>query len=194
MTEQQPYEVLAGLPGFELRLYPEHLVARVTVHATLEAARGAAFGYLSGYFGGLNTLRQERAEPGLPDPRGAAAEQLPTLLTVRIPRTAPVLLQPEAPGDACSVAFVLPAFMSAGAVPDPADPAVEVVQVPEGRGAAAVFSGRWTPRSYRDRARVLAEAAAAAGLAPLGPPRLALFGPPYRPWFLRPNEVIQSVE
>lgn len=194
MTEQQPYEVLAGLPGFELRLYPAHLVARVTVHATLEAARGAAFGCLSGYFGGMNTLRQERADPGLPGTPDAAAEQLPALLAVRIPRTVPVLLQPEAPGDACSVAFVLPASMSAGAVPDPADPAVEVVQVPEGRGAAAVFSGRWTAHSYRDHARALEEAAAAAGLVPVGPPRLALFGPPYRPWFLRRNEVIQTVE
>jgi hypothetical protein len=34
----------------------------------------------------------------------------------------------------------------------------------------------------------------AAGLQAVGPPRFARFNPPFTPWFLRRNEVVQGVE
>ncbi|MDN3483666.1 heme-binding protein [Arthrobacter sp. APC 3897] len=184
MTEQQPYQILAVLPGFELRNYPAHLVAQVTVRSTIEEAGGTAFRYLFGYISGRN-------HSSLPDPsREPGTDGMP----VKIPMTAPVILQPQVPDETYTVAFVLPESMSADAAPDPDDPAVDVVAVPESRAAAASFSGRWTSRSYLDHAAALGEAVAAAGLIPLGLPRFALFDPPYKPWFLRRNEVVQTVE
>ncbi|WP_341393120.1 SOUL family heme-binding protein [Arthrobacter sp. G119Y2] len=189
MTEQQPYTVLEVFRGFELRLYPAHLIVQVTVHSTLEDAGSTAFGYLFGYISGQNTLREDASGDGLPGPGG-----LPAVSARRIPMTAPVLLQPESLADAYTVAFVLPGSISAATAPEPDDPAVSLVPVPEARGAAAGFTGRWTPHNYLDHAWALGEAVAAAGLTPRGRPRFALFDPPYKPWFLRRNEVVQTVD
>ena len=189
MTEQQPYTVLDIFPGFELRLYPAHLVVQVTVHSTLQDAGSTAFNYLFGYISGQNTLRRDPSENGVPGQGG-----LPAVSALRIPMTAPVLLQPESLADTYTVAFVLPASLSGAGAPEPDDPAVSLVPVPAARGAAAGFTGRWTPRNYLDHASALGDAVAAAGLTPRGRPRFALFDPPYKPWFLRRNEVIQTVE
>ena len=188
MTEQQPYEVLAVLPGFELRNYPAHLVAQVTVHSSLEAAGSTAFRYLFGYISGQNTAG------GTGPPQDGAGDPGSPLAPVKISMTAPVVLQPQTLEGTCTVAFVLPETMSADTAPDPDDPAVTVVLMPESRGAAASFSGRWTSHNYLDHAAVLGEAVAAAGLTPVGLPRFALFDPPYKPWFMRRNEVVQTVE
>ncbi|WAP50414.1 heme-binding protein [Arthrobacter sp. ATA002] len=195
MTEQQPYTVLDNLPGFELRLYPSHLVAQVTVHSALEDAGGTAFAYLFGYISGENTLGTGQARGGVAPVAGAAGSGGdPAAVARRIPMTAPVLLQPESLAGTYTVGFVLPASLSAATAPDPADPAVSLVAVPEARGAAARFTGRWTAHNYEDHAAALGEAVAAAGLTVRGLPRFALFDPPYKPWFLRRNEVVQTVE
>ena len=206
MTEQQPYEVLGNYSGFELRLYPAHLVAQVTVHSSLSAAGSTAFRYLFGYISGQNTtapnttaqdaLGQDSADgfsPGARPGDDAAdpAQHIPT--TQRIPMTAPVLLQPESEADTYTVAFVLPASMSIDSAPTPDDPAVSLMVAPETRGAAVTFAGRWTDRNYLDHAKALEQAVAAAGFTSQGPPRFALFDPPYKPWFLRRNEVVQPV-
>lgn len=176
MTEQQPYEVLGDFPGFELRLYPAHLTAQVTVHSVMSAAGSTAFRYLFGYISGQNTAGHDT--PG-PD--------------AQIPMTAPVLLQPDSLAETYTVAFVLPSSMSIDTAPTPDDPAVSLMVMPAARGAAVSFSGRWTDRNYLDHARALEEAVAAAGFTPQGYPRFALFDPPYKPWFLRRNEVVQPL-
>ena len=184
MTEQQPYEVLGVHPGFELRNYPIHLVAQVTVQSTLESAGNSAFRYLFGYISGQN----KRSEPAVPENDQAADPP-----SLKIPMTAPVILQPHEQEGTYTVAFVLPASMLAADAPFPNDPAVSIETVPASRGAAASFPGRWTSRNYLDHAKALEEAIRAAGFTPQGLPRFALFDPPYKPWFLRRNEVIQTV-
>lgn len=188
MTEQQPYTVLGVFPGFELRLYPAHLIVQVTVHSTPEDAGSTAFRYLFGYISGQNTRRQDFHGEGRPE-----AGVFPAAPGRQIPMTAPVLVQPESIAGVCTVAFVLPESMSAATAPEPDDPALSLVPMPQSRGAAAGFTGRWKPHSYPDHALALGEAVAAAGLTPLGRPRFALFDPPGKPWFLRRNEVVQTV-
>ena len=43
MTEQQVYEVLEKYPDFELRRYPDHLVAETEVGGAFELAGNVAF-------------------------------------------------------------------------------------------------------------------------------------------------------
>ena len=57
MTEQQPYEVLEQLDGFELRQYPPHLVAQVEIQGSFEDAGNRAFRTLFGYITGKNGAR-----------------------------------------------------------------------------------------------------------------------------------------
>ncbi|WP_299926686.1 heme-binding protein [uncultured Nocardioides sp.] len=170
MTEQQPYEVVREHPGFELRRYPEHVVAETRVTATFEGAGNTSFRRLVGYIGGRNT--QSR----------------------KVAMTAPVVQ--EAEGETAGrfvVGFVMPADFDLAGAPDPTDPDVRLRAVPAHTAAALRFSGRWTRDRYDEHARRLLVALDAAGLEVVGRPRFARFDPPWTPWFLRRNEVVVPV-
>ena len=68
MTEQQRYEVVAQLPGFELRRYEPHVLAEVTVSGRFESA--AVIGVLIALISLALTMVAYRFGMG----RGAAAK------------------------------------------------------------------------------------------------------------------------
>lgn len=179
MTEQQPYEVLDRYPGFEIRRYPAHVLAEVTVTASFEEAGNAAFRTLLGYITGQN------------QPRSNIAMTAPVVQSTgsTMAMTAPVITAPAASG-AHTVAFVLPASIDQAAVPAPTDSRVRIRVVPEARAAASRYSGRWSQASYDEHCVHLLQALAEHGLTPAGSPRFARYDPPFKPWFLRRNEVI----
>ena len=184
MTEQQPYTVLGRYPGFELRHYPRHVLAQVTVNGGFEGAGNTGFRLLYAYISGSNTARTAL------EPYPAGEMRFAETLAM----TAPVLLEPSPIAGAFTVAFVLPADLTALSAPVPEDPAVSIVAVPGQAGAAAAFSGRWSEANYQGHLAALQAAVRAQGFSTLGNPRFARFDPPYRPWFLRRNEVVQDVE
>jgi hypothetical protein len=197
MTEQQPYELVRRYADFELRRYPAYVVAEVEVEATFDRAGNAAFRRLFNYISGNNTARQSVAMTA-PVLQGAAPRQ-PSSQKVQM--TAPVLQQgPLDAGPtggsnegAYVVAFVLPGGMTEDTAPVPADPRVRIRTVPGSTAAVVRFSGRGTESDFAERNRQLQDALAAATMEPSGPPRFARFDPPFKPWFLRHNEVIQDV-
>lgn len=170
MTEQQSYEVVARYPEFELRHYPEHLVAETAISSSFERAGNLAFPRLARYIGGHNTSAR------------------------KVAMTAPVVqeLDPAA-GDAFVIGFVMPADLRADELPAPSDPAVRTRRVPAQTAAALRFSGRWSRASYEKHREALLAALSSAGLEVDGRPRYARYDPPWTPWFLRRNEVIVPV-
>lgn len=170
MTEQQPFDVIAHHPGFELRRYPAHLVAEVEITGSFESAGISGFRPLVGYISS-----------------GGVA------------MTAPVLQQARDEVDDVTsaqtyqVSFVMPAGADVASLPVPADSRVGLREVREQTAAATRFSGRWTAVSFRRHAEDLRAAVAAAGWQPDGPMRWARFDPPWIPWFLRRNEVVLPV-
>ena len=188
MTEQQPYRVIRDYDGFELRRYPAHLVAEVTIEAAFDDAGNRAFRFLFGYISGENRSRSKVAMTA-PVVQAASAGQ-----SVEIAMTAPVVQQRhDATVDSYRVAFVLPADLTAATAPEPTNPAVTIRTVPESTSAAVRFSGRWSEAGYRRHLDQLRTALAAAGLVAVGAPRYARFDPPYLPPFLRRNEVVLDV-
>jgi effector-binding domain-containing protein len=170
MTEQQPYEVVLDHPDFELRRYPEHVVAETRVTGSFESAGNTSFRRLIGYIGGRNTESR------------------------KVAMTAPVVQETDdEPAGRFVVGFVMPAGFDLASAPDPTDPDVRLRAVPAQTAAALRFSGRWTRERYDDHARRLLAALGAAGLEVVGPPRFARFDPPWTPWFLRRNEVVVPV-
>jgi hypothetical protein len=169
MTEQQLYEVLEQYPDFELRRYPDHLVAETEVGGPFELAGNVAFPRLARYIGGHNRSSRKLA------------------------MTAPVVQEQDPRSRRYVVGFVMPADVSADDLPDPLDSAVRTRRVPAETAAALRFSGRWSRKAYERRAAQLHEALDAAGLVVTGPPRYARFDPPWTPWFLRRNEVVVPV-
>ena len=169
MTEQQAYDALAAYPDFELRFYPEHLVAEVEVGAPFELAGNVAFPRLARYIGGHNRSSRKMA------------------------MTAPVVQQ-QSPGNRrYVVGFVMPPVISAEDLPDPLDSAVHTRLVPAETAAVLRFSGRWSRTSYEKRTAQLLEALETIGLEVAGAPRYARFDPPWTPWFLRRNEVVVPI-
>jgi len=182
MTEQQRYDVVRTEPTFELRRYPEHVVAEVEVDGTFESAGNTAFRPLVSYIGGRNgssaglamtaPVIQRREEP-----------------TPHDVETTTALVGPGR----YVVSFVLPDDVRPGTAPEPTDDKVTVRTVPVESAAVARFSGRWTSSSYRARVDALVAAVAEAGLVATGPARFARFDPPWTPWFRRRNEVVLPV-
>lgn len=181
MTEQQPYRVLRRYPEFELREYPAHLVAEVTVEAGFEDAGNRAFNTLLQYISGANRAHAKMAMTA------------PVVQSQRLAMTAPVIQTP-AQGNGYTVAFVLPASVAADQAPVPTNPNVTVRQVPPCLVAAVRYSGRWSQSSYDSQVKGLLNAIRDAGLTATSLPRFARFDPPFKPWFMRRNEVLVDVQ
>ena len=194
MTEQQPYELVRRYPHFELRRYPEYVVAEVAVTADFDRAGNAAFRHLFNYISGNNEGRRKLAmtapviqEPGIQEPGPPQ----------KLAMTAPVLQSGPLPGAEGPakfvVAFVLPAGVTVENAPVPTDPKVTLRAVPGSLAAAVRFSGSGSAAGFQRHNNGLQAALTLAGLTPVGAPRFARFDPPFKPWFLRRNEVIQGV-
>ena len=111
MTEQQPFDVVQKFPDFDVRRYPAHAVAEVTVNAPFDGAGNTAFRLLFGYISGKNTARASvsMTAPVLQSPASSR----------KLAMTAPVV-QSGVPGDSeFVVAFVLPANITAETAPCP---------------------------------------------------------------------------
>jgi hypothetical protein len=182
MTEEQPFSVVSTHPGFELRRYEPCVVAEVEVDGSLEAAGNRAFRRLVGYIGGQNRTGRSLAmtAPVVQEQGGR-----------RIAMPAPVVQEEHA--DRHVVGFVMPAGETLETLPQPKDAGVSLREVPEELAAVVRYSGRWTESGYREHVAELEDAVAQAGLTVTGPPRWARFDPPWKPWFLRRNEVVLPV-
>lgn len=184
MTEQQPYEVVERYPDFELRRYPQHVVAEVTVQSSFENAGTVAFRALFGYISGQNRTRTSVAMTA-PVVQSTGSSQ-------KIAMTAPVVQHGDASGQQV-VAFVMPSTMTLDDAPQPTDPAVTLRTVESSLAAASRYSGRWSQSAYEHTCESLTAALGAAGFEAIGMPRFARFDPPFKPWFLRRNEVVIDV-
>jgi hypothetical protein len=185
VTEEQPFEVVRRYDGFELRRYPSHVVAEVTVRLPFEQAGNKAFGSLFGYISGRNRS-QTKVAMTAPVVQSSGASQ-------KVAMTAPVI-QHETEEGGYAVAFVLPASMTEESAPKPTDPDVRLRTVLPSLAAVTRYSGRWSQDSYERHCADLLTAIDAEGLTVVGTPRFARFDPPFKPWFLRRNEVIVDVD
>jgi hypothetical protein len=185
VTEQQPYDLVQSYDHFEVRRYPEHLLAEVVVDGAFEDAGNRAFRALFAYISGEN-LSSTKVAMTAPVVQDAASS--------RIAMTAPVLQEAIDAGDtadgAYRVAFVLPAELHMDTAPRPTNPEVRLRTVPESLVAVIRYRGRWTRDKYTSHLDELRQAVAAAGLTAVGSPRFAKFDPPFKPAFLRRNEVL----
>jgi hypothetical protein len=155
LTEHQAYEVLEKYPVYELRRYPDHLVAEIEVGA-FELAGNTAFPRLARYIGGHN--RSSR----------------------RLAMTAPVVQERDPWSRRYVVGFVMAADFSAEDLPDPVDSTVRTRRVPAGTAAALRFSGRWSRGSFENWAVQLLAALDSVGLGVLGASRYTRCDPERR--------------
>ena len=168
MTERQPSELIRDYGSFELRRYPSHVLVEVESDGDFLSAGNRAFRPLVNYIGGKNTASQS------------------------IAMTAPVA-QSALAANRYLVTFVLPAGTDPATAPSPKDSAVRVRQVESYEAAVVGFSGGWSEKRFTDASSTLQAAILEAGLEPTGEVIFARFDPPFKPGFLKYNEVIQPV-
>lgn len=169
MTQQQPYTVLAQHKGFELRKYPAGIQIETTVGGDFINAGNLGFRPLVQYISGNNSARQS------------------------IAMTAPVI-QESASASKHMVRFVLPEDMKPSDVPGANSSNVKVIQVPEHLAAAKRFSGSWNQEKFDLEGKKLISELFSSGLETVGSLYFARFDPPWKPGFLKRNEVLIRVK
>lgn len=164
--ETPAYEVLRADGAFELRRYPEMVVASIDRTGSRGAAVQAGFSPLARYI-----FARDRAGP-------------------KIAMTAPVLQGAGERG--WTVSFIMPSAMAREDLPLP-NGDVRLEDVPARVVAAVTFTGFWRDGSFDTQAERLRAWLAAEGVSVTGAPEYGYYNDPFTLPFLRRNEVLLEV-
>jgi len=177
-TKEPDFQVVRMFDDIEVREYAAYTVAEVVVAGPAGDAGGQAFPILAGYIFGKNKGDRKFAMM-------APVTQAP--VPTQLEMTAPVT-QTAAPGGFL-VQFVLPKDVTLASAPEPLDARIKLRAVPPSRVAVIRYSGFWSESNYNEHLAKLQAALRAASLAWSGEPVYARYDPPFKPWFMRRNEI-----
>ena len=180
-VEEPAYESKLRDGDFELRRYGARVVAETVVSGEWSEAGNEGFRRLAAYIFGKN---RGRAKIAMTAPVAQRAEDGKG---AKIPMTAPVAQRRA--GDAWTVSFMMPAGETLATLPEPDDARVVLRELPPIEVAVVRFSGRWTDANMKERAEALRAWAAGRDLSVAGEPEVNRYDPPFKPSFLRRNEV-----
>ena len=186
--EQPDYTVVRALgKDVELRDYPGYLVAETRVPGSRSDAGNESFRRLAGYIFGANRKQQKFAMTApvttSPAPAGEPAEGEKLAMTTPVTQT-------KAESGEWLVQFVLPKGQTLASLPQPNDSRVTLRALPARRYAVIRYSGTWSDANFEEHLALLRAAMAREKLLPLGEPVWARYDPPFKPWFLRTNEIL----
>jgi hypothetical protein len=169
MTQKQPYRLVNRHEEFELRDYPAGMQIETEVNGDFINAGSMGFRPLVNFISGNNKARQA------------------------IAMTAPVI-QESVTTSRHKVRFVMPEGMDPSSTPTPSDSKVVAIEVPAHLAAARKFGGSWNKEKFEKEGTKLLEEVAKAGLVPQGNLYWSRFDPPWKPGFLKHNEVLIRVK
>ncbi|MBI5015342.1 MAG: heme-binding protein [Deltaproteobacteria bacterium] len=183
--EQPAYEVADRVePGVEIRCYGPRLAAETTVEAAdAEAGRSAAFRLLAAYIFGANRAKGEVAMTAPVEVQSGSR---------KIAMTSPVEAASAGRGRH-TMRFFLPAQVTLATAPEPTDPRVRLLQVPEQTLAALRFSGSRAEERVGEEKLALLVALERSPWKPTAEPVSLFYDPPWTLPFLRRNEVAVPV-
>jgi hypothetical protein len=185
----------------ELRRYPAYITASVTVDAAgYDQAANAGFNALGGYIFGNNVARGSISMTAPVTSSRAPGEKIAMTVPVTSERAQNEELQSATPICTVSCAgeyvvrFTMPRqYGSIDDLPAPTDRRVVLEEVPEHLAVAVAFSGRLDDRATATAVEQLEEWAEAEGWVVTGEPEAAQYDAPWKPGFIRHNEVIIPV-
>lgn len=191
MTETLNYELIESAGKFELRSYPAHIRAEVSVFASSHrSAAEKGFGVLASYIFGNNTSRQNIAmtSPVTAAPSEKIAMTSPVTATPseKIAMTTPVTVSGS---QTYTIAFIMPSSTSMDTLPLPNDQRVRLIPVSAHRAAAVRFSGYFNPKRIAEQRNALQAWLKEKELETEGEYTVAGYNPPWVPGFLARNEI-----
>jgi SOUL heme-binding protein len=181
--EEAKYTVVKKEEAFELRDYESHIVAETIVDGGIDDASNKAFGKLFAYISGKNQSRNKVAMT-------APVSQAPA--SEKISMSAPVGQQSI--GKQWAVSFMMPASYTMETLPTPDDASVILREVPARRVASIRYSGLWSEERYLKHKSQLEAWIRKHNLKASGEASWARYDPPFKPWFMRRNEILIPVE
>ncbi len=183
-VEHTEYSVVSVRKGYEIRVYPEHIVAQATVSGTYKEALSQGFRIVAGYIFGGNTKKESIAMTAPVIERGSASEP--------IAMTAPVLATVE--GESHIIAFGMPRSYTLETLPTPNDSRVHLVLIPEKKMAAIRFSWFRSDARVQSKKQELLAALGKDEVSVVGEPQYAGYNAPWTPPWMTRNEVLIEVK
>lgn len=164
MTERLGFQLVKNHGLFEVRDYPKHVLVSTLEFGDLSAAGNQAFRRLANYIFGGNRANQT------------------------IAMTAPVFQAKTK--DGYRISFVMPKGMEFHNLPATSDSSLAFEEVDALRYAAISFSGMASEGLFAAKAAALEAALQSNGFEVAGPAIYARYDGPWKPFFLRHNEVL----
>ena len=189
--EEPNFEVIEAVDDIEYRRYQPFVIAQTIVDTDERSkANNIGFRRLFKYITGANT-GQEKIEMTAPVIQRDSASAANETKGEKIAMTAPV--QQSATSEGWKVAFVLPLHFTIDSAPIPSSADVKLHQVPSRTMAVLGFSGRWTDKNIRKHQDELMNKLAKANVEITGEAEFAAYNAPFRPPFMRRNEVMFEI-
>ena len=179
--EEAEYRVVLSDGDFEIREYEPSIVAETVVDDDFEGAGNSAFRKLFGYIDGDNVKREEIS----------MTAPVSQVQSEKIAMTSPVAQQAAEGGWA--VSFMMPSSYTMETIPQPRDESVVIRKIPAYRAAAIRYSGFWSEKKYHEHLEKLNDWIDTNGYKRLGEPVWARYDAPFKPWFMRRNEILIPV-
>ena len=181
-VEEPAFQIVLKEGRFEIRDYPELIVAEVAVAGGQRQAAYKGFRLLAGYIFGGNRAKQSIAMTA-PVAQQSTGEKIAMTAPVTQTRTA----------DEWVVRFTMPGACSLETLPEPDDARVRLRAMPPARFAVVRFSGLARPAAFAAKSDELSAWMRDRHLRADGPASLAQYNPPWTLWFMRRNEVMVPI-
>lgn len=181
-TEEPRFTVVDKIGVIEVREYGPRLAAEVVVQGDEESARSDGFRPLADYIFGNNTAREKIA----------MTAPVAQTRSERIAMTAPVSQTRD--GSGWRVRFFMPAKYTRETLPQPTNPAVQIVEVPAETMAVLRFSNSRSAEAIAMQTSALLRGVESSRWIAVGAPVTWLYDPPWTLPFWRRNEVAVPVK
>ena len=166
--ESAEYSVLESDGSFELREYPDLMLASTKMGTRIQGDDGS-FGRLFRYISGGNQEKQ------------------------KIAMTTPVFMERQSDQSGGQMGFVIPKEVANSPIPQPASSEVQLTKRPGGKFAVLRFAGRLDNETQSQRQLELKNWIDKRGFEAVGEPEIAGYDPPWTPGPLRRNEILIRV-
>ncbi len=183
-VEKTPYSVMEKKADYEIRLYPEHIVAQTTVQGSYDKALNEGFSIIAGYIFGGNAKKEKVAMTAPVIEKSSESE--------KIAMTAPVIASVE--GEDRVIAFGMPQSYTLDTLPEPTDPRVRIVTIPERKMAAIRFAWGRTNARVQSKKQELLDALKKDNVEAVGTPQYAGYNAPWTPPWMSRNEVLVEIK
>jgi hypothetical protein len=217
--EEPKHKIIEQIADFEVREYEETLVAETIVDGDFDDAPSEGFRRLADYIFG-NNLSEKKLEMTVPAPtKSQNSEKIamtaPVAMTSqnseKIAMTAPVKATPSSSAKDSKqessarpksfkkqkkwvISFTMPSKYTLDTLPKPVNSAVTLRKIPAYQAVAIKFSGFNNPDKVAAKIASVNDFCKKRGYRKIGSPNYARYNPPWTLWFMRRNEVIQTVE